>query len=113
MDKPTIPKNSAEYITDKCSELEKCIAMNKTLHEVRIEYQGKTEVTSTFSNVVRGVTRNNTITSLTLTLVIRSFVIFTPPPPPLPNGVIEQLLKDNNTIQALSLHIDEKSCHHH
>ena len=28
--------------------------------------------------------------------------------PPLPDGVIEQLLKDNNTLQALSLNIPDK-----
>ena len=54
-------------------------------------------VTSVFTSVIRGVTRNNTITSLTL--VDDSI----DPPPPLPDGVIEQLLKDNNTLQALSI----------
>ena len=53
-------------------------------------------VKSVYASVIRGVTRNNTITSLTLV----NYSINTPP---LPDGVIEQLLMDNNTLQALSI----------
>uniref|UniRef100_A0A1X7TGM4 NACHT domain-containing protein n=1 Tax=Amphimedon queenslandica TaxID=400682 RepID=A0A1X7TGM4_AMPQE len=86
--------------TDKCTELEKCIEMNSTLQEMKIEYGGENEITSTIISVIRGVTRNKTITSLTIHVDT--------PPPPLPDGVIEQLLKDNNTLKALSLDIGDR-----
>uniref|UniRef100_A0A1X7T658 Uncharacterized protein n=1 Tax=Amphimedon queenslandica TaxID=400682 RepID=A0A1X7T658_AMPQE len=98
MERPTIPTVDNIYYTDKCTELEKCIEMNSTLQEMKIEYDRDNEITSTIISVIRGVTRNKTITSLTIH-------VDTPPPPPLPDGVIEQLLKDNNTLQALSLDI--------
>ena len=88
------------YYTDKCTELEKCIEINSTLQEMKIEYFAENEITSTIISVIRGVTRNKTITLLTLHL--------NTPPPPLPDGVIEQLLKDNNTLQALSLIIPDE-----
>ena len=88
------------YYTDKCTELEKSIEMNSTLQEMKIAYSGlKHKLVSTLINVIRGVTRNKTITSLTLT----SFSIL-----PLPVGIIKQLLKDNNTLQALSLYINNE-----
>ena len=94
---PTIPTVDNTYYTDKCTELEKCIEMNSTLQEMNIEYRGENEITSTIISVIRGVTRNKTITSLTIHVL-----------PPLPDGVIEQLLKDNNTLQALSLNIPDE-----
>ena len=98
--RPTIPTVDNTYYTDKCTELEKCIEMNSTLQEMKIQYEGVNEITSTIISVIRGVTRNKTITSLTIhdpyTLL------------PLPDGVIEQLLKDNNTLQALSLDIPNR-----
>uniref|UniRef100_A0A1X7TTP7 NACHT domain-containing protein n=1 Tax=Amphimedon queenslandica TaxID=400682 RepID=A0A1X7TTP7_AMPQE len=97
----TIPTVDNTYYTDKCTELEKCIEINSTLQEIKIEYSVKNEITSTIISVIRGVTRNKTITSLTI------HVNFAPPPP-LPDGVIEQLLKDNNTLQALSLNIPDE-----
>ena len=83
------------------NELEKCIEKNSSIEEMKFAcdgYKNGKLVTSAFASVIRGVTRNNTITSLTL--------INDPvgdAPPPLPDGVIEQLLKDNNTLQALSI----------
>ena len=94
---PIIPTVDYTYYTDKCTELEKCIEMNSTLQEMKIEYNGRNEITSTTISVIRGVTRNKTITSLTIHVIA-----------PLPDGVIEQLLKDNNTLQALSLGIPDK-----
>ena len=79
------------------NEIEKCIEMNSSIEEMKFTClfgNGKL-VASVFTSVIRGVTRNNTITSLTL--VNKSI------DPPLPDGVIEQLLKDNNTLQALSI----------
>ena len=95
---PPIPTVDNTYYTDKCTELEKCIEMNSTLQEMKIIYEGLGKITSTIISVIRGVTRNKTITLLTID----------GPPPPLPDGVIEQLLKDNNTLQALSLGISDK-----
>ena len=97
---PTIPTVDNTYYTDKCTELEKCIEMNSTLQEMKIEYRGGNEITSTTTSVIRGVTRNKTITSLRIHVDTY--------PPPLPDGVIEQLLKDNNTLQALSLDITDE-----
>ena len=79
------------------NELEKCIEMNSSIEEMKFICSAKDDgkLTSVYTSVIRGVTRNNTITSLTL--VNNSFA------PPLPDGVIEQLLKDNNTLQALSI----------
>ena len=95
MKHPTIPTFDNTYYTDKCTELEKCIEMNSTLQEMKIEWD---KTTSTIISVFRGVIRNKTITSLKILSVC---------PPPLPDGVIEQLLKDNNTLQALSLYIHD------
>ena len=98
MFRPTIPTVDNTYYTDKCTELEKCIEMNSTLQEMKIEYKGYNKIPSTIISVIRGVTRNKTITSLTIYVLT----------PPLPDGVIEQLLKDNNTLQALSLYIPDE-----
>ena len=88
------------------NELEKCIEINSSIEEMKFtcDIDGKL-LTSAFISVIRGVTRNNTITSLTL--VNNSFPFFSPPPP-LPDGVIEQLLKDNSTLQALSIHVQDE-----
>ena len=102
MNHPTIPTVDNTYYTDKCTELEKSIEMNSTIQEMKIEYKEMNEIISTIISVIRGVTRNKTITSLTI------HVYYDAPPPPLPDGVIEQLLKDNNTLQALSLYIPYK-----
>ena len=97
---PTIPTVDNTYYKDKYTELEKCIEINSTLQEMKIEYFEENEVTSTFISVIRGVTRNKTITSLTIHVHYDA--------PPLPDVVIEQLLKDNNTLQALSLYIPDE-----
>ena len=88
--------------TDKYTKLEKCIEMNSTLQEMNIDSYVEEELTSIITSVIRGVARNKTIVSLTLHALI-PYV----PPPPVPDGVIEQLLKDNNTLQALSLNIPD------
>ena len=107
MHPPTIPTADNTYYTDKCTELEKCIEMNSTLQEMKIEYtRDHNQITSTIISVIKGVKRNKTITSLTiLNLTMRESDA---PLPPLPDGVIEQLLKDNNTLQALSLGISDE-----
>ena len=103
---PAIPTVDNTYYTDKCTELEKCIEMNPTLQEMKMMYEFGNEITKTIISVIKGVTRNKTITSLTLDLDCEFIIRF--PDPPLPDGVIEQLLKDNNTLQALSLKIPDE-----
>ena len=95
-----IPAVDNTYYTDKCTELEKCIERNSTLQEMKIVYYGENKITSTITSVIRGVTRNKTITLFKLDVAAHEF--------PLHDGVIEQLLKDNNTIKALSLDIHDK-----
>uniref|UniRef100_A0A1X7TK31 Uncharacterized protein n=1 Tax=Amphimedon queenslandica TaxID=400682 RepID=A0A1X7TK31_AMPQE len=107
MDKPTIPTFDNACYTDKCTELEKCIEINSTLQEMKIKYSEKNETINAIISVIRGVTRNKTITSLTIH-VDHYYGTAPPPPPPLPDGIIEQLLKDNNTLQALSLKISDE-----
>ena len=95
------------------NELEKCIEMNSSIKEMKFTFGDGQLVTSVYTSVIsviRGVTRNNTITSLTLIARLDIFILVLnptppPPPPPLPDGVIEQLLKDNNTLQALSINV--------
>ena len=98
MSSPNTPTVGKTYYTDKYTELEECIEKNLTLQEMKIKYTLGDE-TSTIMSVIRGATRNKTITSLTL------HIAYTP----LPDGVIEQLLMDNNTLQALSLDLSDKS----
>uniref|UniRef100_A0A1X7UR63 NACHT domain-containing protein n=1 Tax=Amphimedon queenslandica TaxID=400682 RepID=A0A1X7UR63_AMPQE len=103
MENPIVPTTGNTYYTDKCTELEKCIEMNSMLQKLEIKYIGENEITSTIISVIRGVTRNKTIISLTIDVRL---ILCTPPP--LPDGVIKQLLKDNNTLQALSLDVPDK-----
>uniref|UniRef100_A0A1X7SPL2 Uncharacterized protein n=1 Tax=Amphimedon queenslandica TaxID=400682 RepID=A0A1X7SPL2_AMPQE len=66
MDRSTIPTVDNTYYTDKCTELEKCIEMNSTLQEMKLEYDVENKIKGTITSVIRGVTRNKTITSLTI-----------------------------------------------
>ena len=86
----------------KCSELEKCIAINKKLQILKVEYYGLPS--TIISSVIRGVTKNKTMTSLTLYVNFPDNI----PLPPSLDGVIEQLLKDNNTLQTLSLEVPDE-----
>ena len=97
------------YYTDKCIELEECIEMNLTLQEMKVKFIGDEGIANTIISVIGGVTRNKTITSLTLNVFFLYDDPFPPSPlpPPLPSVKIEQLLKDNNTLQALSLKIPD------
>ena len=82
--------------TDKCTELEKCIEMNSTLQEMKFEGGERMGV---IISVIKGVSRNKTIKSFSL------YVDDLSHSSPLPDGVIQQLLKDNKILQALSLNI--------
>uniref|UniRef100_A0A1X7UFE6 NACHT domain-containing protein n=1 Tax=Amphimedon queenslandica TaxID=400682 RepID=A0A1X7UFE6_AMPQE len=99
----TIPTFDNTYYTCKCTKLETCIEMNLLLQEMKIEYKGEKEISSTIISVIRGVTKNKTIVSLMIHVHVPLA-----PPSPLQDGVIEQLLKGNNTLQALSLNIDDE-----
>ena len=105
INRPTIPAIDNTCYTDKCTELEKCIETNSTLQEMKIKYErcNENEITSTIISVIRGVSKNKAITSL----ILHVFCHHLPPhnfhSPPLPDGVIEQLLRNNNTLRALSL----------
>uniref|UniRef100_A0A1X7SV55 NACHT domain-containing protein n=1 Tax=Amphimedon queenslandica TaxID=400682 RepID=A0A1X7SV55_AMPQE len=100
MEFPDIPKVDDAYYLGKYAELQDCIAREvKQLKEMNISYSGEEGITGTLASLIRGVVQNKAITSLSLS--IRQKVS----PPPLLVGVIEQLLKDNNTLRALSLNI--------
>ena len=86
--------------TEKYSELETCIAMNSTLLEIvldRIPNYNPTVSLKTISSLINGITRNKKITSFSLgidsTYLLQS------------DGTIENLLKDNHTLQTLKLNI--------
>ena len=105
---PKVPNNDRVY-TEKCTELEKCIKMNVTLKEMEVDLRGNhSQRTSTMASIIRGASDNRSIKSLSLSLDLGSsasgdnfpFLL-------LPDGVIEQLLKNNNTVQALSLNIPD------
>ena len=94
------------FKTDKQTvlQLEECIAINSTLQELKIETSKLfretdddylTNTTLAITSIIRGLARNKSITSFTVSLYHSR--------PTVPDGVIEQLLKDNNTLQALSI----------
>ena len=96
---PTIPTIDNTYYAEKCSEIEECIAKNSKIEQMMIQYIGFSIIHSLIS-VMRGVARNKTMKSLALQIHDHDNTLH---PPPLPDGVIEQLLKDNNTLKALLL----------
>ena len=85
------------FKTDKQTalELEECIAINSTLQELKIEtHECKTDGTTlAITSIIRGLARNKSITSFTVSISHSR--------PTVP--VIKRLLKDNNTLQALSI----------
>ena len=89
--------------TFKCTELEKCIAESK-LKELIVRIKStvyETESFKTFmSSIVKGLAQNETITSLDLRTKAKCELFEGVP-------VLENLLKHNNTLQALSLKIPQ------
>ena len=79
-------------IIDADPELENCLTRNTTLQELRIRTDCR-EFLGTFTAIIKGVTKNRTITSFNLDLYY----------PILLDGILEQLLMNNNTLEALSL----------
>ena len=94
-----------KQLTDHTAELEQCIANVKSLVEIKIVYgyNGK-QTTDVVSSIIKGVTKNKTIKSLSLAMDINEGWKL---PSTLPDNIIEQLLMDNNTISALSLCIPD------
>ena len=88
--------------TSKCTELEKCIAESK-LQELIISIEGTVmapEHCKTYiSSIINGLAQNKTVTSFRLTLYTKTWSYICE----LPEGALENLLKHNNTLQALSL----------
>ena len=82
-----------------CNEIEKSISMNSTVQKLFFMTQLVGDCDShILSSIIKGVSRNKAITLLSLKIDKHSLL-----PDPLPNGVIEQLLKENNTLKALVL----------
>uniref|UniRef100_A0A1X7UKJ3 NACHT domain-containing protein n=1 Tax=Amphimedon queenslandica TaxID=400682 RepID=A0A1X7UKJ3_AMPQE len=98
-----IPTVDKIYYTKKYTELEKCIEINSMLQEMKIEYNEWMEIANVVTSVIKGVTKNKTMKSLAVVSPYMSSIRQR-----LPDGVIEQLLKDNSTLQALSLNIFDK-----
>ena len=88
--------------SDMCNELQKSIEQNSTLQEMKIFYRDADQlIANIVTFIMREVTGNKTLTSLSLT----ADAMLNKDCPTIPDGVIEQLLKDNKTLQALSLDI--------
>ena len=88
--------------TDKYSELETCIVMNSTLLEMDLWFMNNDNhsiALKTITSLINGVTGNRTITSFSLDVVDI---------PPLSDGTIEHLLKNNHTLQTLKLNINDQ-----
>ena len=95
--------NSILY-ADKYSELETCIhvEMNSTLLEMDLQFKYNANRSigfKTITSLINGVTGNKTITSFSLE--VNDI-------PPLSDGTIEHLLKDNHTLQTLKLNINDQ-----
>uniref|UniRef100_A0A1X7VNQ8 NACHT domain-containing protein n=1 Tax=Amphimedon queenslandica TaxID=400682 RepID=A0A1X7VNQ8_AMPQE len=107
-DTPTV----GNVYTNKCVELEKRIEMNSTLEEMKIEHSADEVISNTIISVIRGVTKNKKITSFSVSIFYIRVDDYDPPFDPsycLPDGVLEQLLKDNSSLQALSLDIPDEA----
>ena len=87
------------------TELEKCIELNSTLQELKIDSRNNFGETAGKS-IIKGVTRNKNIT--TLSLYVDNFLTFTS----LAHGdgmyvLVKKLLKDNTTLHCLSLNVSD------
>uniref|UniRef100_A0A1X7VPV0 Uncharacterized protein n=1 Tax=Amphimedon queenslandica TaxID=400682 RepID=A0A1X7VPV0_AMPQE len=97
--------NETTYIR-KCSELEQSIKANSKLKTfyVHCDNLSTYELPKPLvASVINGVAQNKTITSFTLELHN-----LYPDHHALTDGVIENLLRDNNTLQALSINIPNR-----
>ena len=91
--------------TSKCTELEQRIKKNSKLQELIIRIEsvnyGKYKLLELFiTSIIGGITQNKKITSSTLKL----YSSYTEHHA-LADGILENLLRDNNTLRALSINI--------
>ena len=92
--------------SDMCNKLQKSIEQNSTLQEMKIVYRDADQlIANIVTFIMREVTGNKTLTSLSLTA---DTMYSHEDLPTIPDGVIEQLLKDNKTLKALSLDISDE-----
>ena len=80
------------------NNLQKSIENNSTIQEFYLEFSEKAEIT-TLTSVITGVSKNETITSFSLVAKSLDHLI--------PVGTIEDLLKNNEMLQCLSLDIPD------
>ena len=88
----------------KCSKLEQCIKTNSKLQNFSIisDNLSTYKLLEPFvASVINGIAQNKKITSFTLKLSSSSYTDHHV----LTDGILENLLRDNNTLQALLLHI--------
>ena len=97
------------------SKLQKFIEADGKLQELAIQYYCQHESNELEKNVIRGVAKNKVLTTFSLYVHREDYIYkegaeFSSPIncSPLPAGIIEQLLKDNITLQNLELIIPDK-----
>ena len=89
----------------KCSELEQCIKTNSKLQNflILVDNSSTYKLLEPFvASVINGIAQNKIITSFTLELYG-----FTNDHHALTDGILENLLRDNNTLRALSISIPD------
>ena len=109
-------ENSKLADKDAYSELQKCIEVDPKLQELAICYYCQFECNELEKNatcVIRGVAKNRVLTTFSLYVhqFYQRYGFFFPYVydfPPLPAGIIEQLLKDNITLKNLELIMPDK-----
>ena len=88
------------FHTEKYSKLEKCMAMNSTLLEMKLQCKSDYMFVTLFkpiASLINGVTRNNIITSVSFEANNAKLI----------DRTIEHLLKDNQSLQTLKLNIPD------
>ena len=103
----TIIKSNEKTIevAEAYSQLQKSIETNSTIQELVVAYGGQSNETKTITCVIQGITKNKEIKSFSLFIPKKGPHEKYEPDTPLPDGIIEQLLKENNTIKSLILDI--------
>ena len=81
------------------NSLEKSIHMDSTMKEVNLKFNGQADI-RIITSIIRGVARNETMDSFSLTVTSSDH--------PIPVGIIEDLLKSNDTLKTLSLFIPDE-----
>ena len=87
----------------QCTEIEECVAAKVVLEELKVVFylgSGMQIVTS----IIKGVTKNKSLKSFMVKLIEDDDLSS---PHPIPDKVLEQLMADNYTLQALSMIIPD------